>query len=92
MLLVRRRQSERQKMSIIKVENSAPDDVLVPDPLFAEQLGITLRTLARWDEDPRINTPPSVKIRGRKYRWRSACNAFKALPRRPSREAAATAA
>jgi len=53
------------------------DDVLVPDPLFADELGISLRTLARWDGDPKIGLPPFVKLRNRKYRWRSKCDEFK---------------
>jgi hypothetical protein len=54
------------------------DDVLVPDPVFAEELGIHLRTLARWDEDQTVGVPKPVKLRNRKYRWRSAINEFKA--------------
>jgi hypothetical protein len=54
------------------------DDILVPDPVFAEELGIHLRTLDRWDRDPDVGTPRAVKIRNRKYRWRSEIDHFKA--------------
>ena len=44
------------------------DDALVPDALIARDAGVTLRTLATWDDDPQLNFPAAVRIRGRKYR------------------------
>lgn len=41
---------------------------LIPDPQVAKDLGRSLRTLARWDEDPKLNFPKPVPIKGRKYR------------------------
>jgi predicted DNA-binding transcriptional regulator AlpA len=41
---------------------------LIPDPQVARELGRSLRTLARWDEDPKLNFPKPVPIKGRKYR------------------------
>jgi predicted DNA-binding transcriptional regulator AlpA len=41
---------------------------LIPDPQVAKDLGRSLRTLARWDEDPKLNFPKPIPIKGRKYR------------------------
>jgi hypothetical protein len=51
-------------------------DDLVPDPAVWRQLHVTSMTLFRWDRDPRLNFPKPIKINGRKYRSRSALDAW----------------
>jgi hypothetical protein len=57
------------------------DDALVPDALIARDAGVTLRTLATWDDDPQLNFPAAVRIRGRKYRRWGEYQRFKARHR-----------
>jgi hypothetical protein len=57
--------------------NEGVESVLVPDPVFARELGISLRTLDRWDHDEKLRLPKAVKIRNRKYRRRGEIDAFK---------------
>jgi len=45
----------------------SPDDLL-PDLQVAQRYQITLRTVARWDEDAGLGFPKPIWIRGRKYR------------------------
>jgi hypothetical protein len=56
-------------------------DPLVPDPKVAEEFGVSLMTLWRWDHDPRmaeLGWEPPVKIRKRNYRSRSVLEKVKA--------------
>jgi hypothetical protein len=56
-------------------------DPLVPDPKVAEEFGVSLMTLWRWDHDPRmaeLGWEPPVKIRKRNYRSRSVLERVKA--------------
>jgi hypothetical protein len=56
-------------------------DPLVPDPKVAEEFGVSLMTLWRWDRDPRMAElvwEPPVKIRKRNYRSRSVLERVKA--------------
>jgi hypothetical protein len=56
-------------------------DPLVPDPRVAEEFGVSLMTLWRWDHDPRmaeLGWEPPVKIRKRNYRSRSVLEKVKA--------------
>jgi hypothetical protein len=56
-------------------------DPLVPDPKVAEEFGVSLMTLWRWDRDPRmaeLGWEPPVKIRKRNYRSRSVLEKVKA--------------
>ena len=53
-------------------------DELVPDPKVQKEFGISAMTLRRWDDDPKLNFPPAIKIKTRKYRSRRALDAFKA--------------
>ncbi len=41
---------------------------LVADPVLAKKLGKSLRTLARWDDDPSLGFPKPVVINCRKHR------------------------
>jgi predicted DNA-binding transcriptional regulator AlpA len=54
-------------------------DQLVPDPTVAKEFGgVTLMTLYRWTNDPRLGFPPPVKIRNKNFRSRRAIEDFKA--------------
>jgi hypothetical protein len=61
-----------------------PDDTpdeLVPDPTVWRELGVTRMTGHRWDDDPKLAAlgwPAPVRINGRKFRFRSQLEAFKA--------------
>jgi hypothetical protein len=46
------------------------DDELVPDPQVAQEYGVGLRTLHRWDQDPKLKFPKPIRIKKRKYRRR----------------------
>jgi predicted DNA-binding transcriptional regulator AlpA len=51
------------------VMSATENPKLIPDPQVARDLGITLRTLFRWDtEHPELKFPKPVYINGRKYR------------------------
>lgn len=54
-----------------------PPDQLAPDPVVARELGVTLMTLWRWTQDPKLEFPPAVKIRNRNFRSRRLLEAFK---------------
>jgi hypothetical protein len=41
----------------------------IPDPRVAKDLGVSLRTLARWDKKPELNFPKPIYNNGRKYRY-----------------------
>jgi len=56
-------------------------EYLIPDPQVAEEFGVSLMTVWRWDRTPaRIEQgwPPKIKIGNRNYRHRSQIEAFKA--------------
>jgi hypothetical protein len=40
----------------------------LPDRKVAERYGVSVRTLARWDQTPELGFPSPTYIRGRKYR------------------------
>jgi predicted DNA-binding transcriptional regulator AlpA len=62
----------------IPTAQSAPDQ-LVPDPIVAKEFGgITLMTLYRWTNDPKLGFPPPIKIRTKNFRSRRALEDFKA--------------
>jgi hypothetical protein len=46
---------------------SDPTDLL-PDARVAARYGISLRTVARWDQQSDLGFPQPLRIRGRKYR------------------------
>jgi hypothetical protein len=49
--------------------SAATDNLeLIADPVLAKKLGRSLRTLARWDDDPSLGFPKPVVINKRKYR------------------------
>jgi hypothetical protein len=52
-------------------------DELVPDPVVARELGITLMSVWRWSHDADLKFPPATKIRGRNFRSRKALEEFK---------------
>jgi predicted DNA-binding transcriptional regulator AlpA len=52
-------------------------DALVPDPVVWREFGISSMTGWRWTNDPELNFPAPVKIRGRCFRSRRALEAFK---------------
>jgi predicted DNA-binding transcriptional regulator AlpA len=41
---------------------------LIADPLLAKKLGVSTRTLARWDEEPEKGLPKPIVFSRRKYR------------------------
>jgi hypothetical protein len=57
-------------------------DVLVPDPQVAREFGVSLMTLSRWTDDPKMNFPPPIKPSGRaggkNFRSRRMLESFKA--------------
>ncbi|MGX1348224.1 putative DNA-binding transcriptional regulator AlpA [Bradyrhizobium elkanii] len=54
-------------------------DQLVPDPVVAREFGgVSLMTLYRWTNDPKLGFPPPVKIRTKNFRSRRAIEDFKA--------------
>ena len=55
-------------------------DTLLADPAVARELGITLMSIWRWDQDPAmaaLGWPPKIQIRHRNFRSRRALEAFK---------------
>jgi hypothetical protein len=52
-------------------------DALVPDPQVAREFNVTLMTLWRWTNNPRLGFPPPVKIQNRNYRSRRKLEIFK---------------
>lgn len=50
---------------------------LVPDPVIAKQLGVTLMTIYRWDHSPNVGFPKAVKINTRNYRVASELTAWR---------------
>jgi hypothetical protein len=56
-------------------------DVLIPDHVFAEELGgVSRMTIHRWDRDPRmieLGFPARVMLNGRGYRSRQQTEKFK---------------
>jgi hypothetical protein len=62
----------------IPMVQSAPDQ-LVPDPIVAKEFGgVSLMTLYRWTNDPKLGFPPPIKIRTKNFRSRRALEEFKA--------------
>jgi hypothetical protein len=49
---------------------------LIPDSHVAERYGVHVCTLTRWERDPHLDFPKSVKIRGRNYRDEAQLDAF----------------
>lgn len=61
----------------VPVALPAPDQ-LVPDPIVAKEFGgISLMTLYRWTNDPKLGFPPPIKIRTKNFRSRRALEDFK---------------
>jgi hypothetical protein len=50
---------------------------LVPDPVIARQLGVTLMTIWRWSHDPQMGFPTRVKVGKRNYRGASELMAWR---------------
>lgn len=50
---------------------------LIPDPVIARQLGVTLMTIWRWDQDPKLGFPKRIKIKTRNYRAASELAAWR---------------
>ena len=66
-------------MSIL-TDDEQPNE-LVPDPVTAKELNVSLMTLWRWDRDPEMiamGWPPCTQIRRRNYRGRKQLEEFKA--------------
>jgi hypothetical protein len=52
-------------------------DELIPDAAVAEhRYHVHIKTLGRWDNDPRLDFPAPVVINGRKYRRRRELEEF----------------
>lgn len=61
---------------------STPDhvdhDPLVRDTIVAKEFGgVSLMTLYRWTNDPKLGFPPPIKIRTKNFRSRRALEEFK---------------
>jgi predicted DNA-binding transcriptional regulator AlpA len=54
---------------------------LIRDPQVAKLLGVSLRTLARWDADPDNNFPRPIIVNARKSRPRGELEAWLPTPR-----------
>lgn len=54
-------------------------DELVPDPQVAREFNITLMTLWRWTNDPKLDFPARISIRNRNFRSRHQLETFKSL-------------
>jgi hypothetical protein len=63
-------------MEKTKVFESRDPLDLIADPKLARLLGVSLRTLARWDADPDNDFPAPVILNGRKYRRRGQVEAW----------------
>ena len=50
---------------------------LVADPQVWKELGVSSMAGWRWTNDPALNFPPAIKIRGRNFRSRRMLEAFK---------------
>jgi hypothetical protein len=50
---------------------------LVPDCEVLKEFDITPMTLWRWDRDPKLDFPPAIYIRKRKFRERKKLEEFK---------------
>ena len=44
------------------------DEQFMPDPLVERRYNVSDMTITRWDQDPALDFPKAVVIRGRKYR------------------------
>jgi hypothetical protein len=56
-----------------------PYDELVPDKLARHECGgVSRMTFYRWEKDPKLQLPPAILIRKRKYRSRNGLEQFKA--------------
>jgi predicted DNA-binding transcriptional regulator AlpA len=60
-------------------QDAFPADLssLVPKPNLARELGVSSRTVSRWLDDPSIEFPRPVVIRGRNYFGRAEVEAWK---------------
>jgi predicted DNA-binding transcriptional regulator AlpA len=58
-------------------KSEAPDE-LVPDPVAAQELGISLMGMWRYTNDPALDFPVAVKIRNRNFRSRRQLEEWKA--------------
>lgn len=56
--------------------NAADPLELMPDPQVARVLGVSLRTLARWDANPELGFPLPTVINRRKFRRRVELDAW----------------
>ena len=60
---------------------SAKHDALIPDAQVAEEMGVTLMSLWRWDRNKKLieaGWPPPVYLNKRRYRGRKLLEEFKA--------------
>jgi hypothetical protein len=51
---------------------------LLPDSKVAKRYDVTLRTIDRWDDDPKLGFPKPVRIKRRKYRFEVELDEFDA--------------
>ena len=49
-------------------KHSESKPVLLSDRQVAERYDVVVRTLERWDEQPKLGFPPPVRINRRRYR------------------------
>lgn len=57
-------------------KNQIDDLELIADPKLAKLLGFSLRSFARWDNDPSTGFPAPIKINGRNHRRRAEVDAW----------------
>jgi hypothetical protein len=53
----------------------SPDD-LIPDGAVAQRYHVHIKTIGRWDADPRLDFPSPIVIHNRKYRRRRELEEF----------------
>jgi predicted DNA-binding transcriptional regulator AlpA len=52
---------------------------LVPKPSVAREFSVSGRTISRWMEDPNLNFPVPIRLRGRLYFPRTMLEEWKAV-------------
>jgi hypothetical protein len=69
----------------------SPDDLIPDGEVARHRYHVHIKTLGRWDDDPRLEFRPPIVINGRKYRRRRELEEFerRRVVNRAERQAAA---